>query len=142
VDFIKANLAKPNLTHYRFLEAWTHYEPPLESKDKNNHKVPEIFTRGKGKEIMDMMVLNNYCESQTLKWNPDKSTYLMALFSTAIAQEINLKKETRKPFNEIWGNNGKNNLSSLETQALLSKDAKMLVKEVKELFPSYSPKMV
>lgn len=137
-DFVKGNLAKPKMTHYRFLEAWSHYEPSVESEQINTKRVPEVFTKGKGKEIMDKMVSKGYCEPETLKWNPEKSSYLMAMFSTAIAKELNLKKNPRKPFNDIWGNNGKNNLSSLEAQALDSKVSDELIREVKELFPNYS----
>lgn len=139
-DFVKEKLAEPNMTLYRFLEAWTHYEPPVESEDITT-TIPDIFTKGKGKEILDLMVSKGYCEPETLKWNPEKSTYLMALFATAIAQELNLTKNSRKPFNEIWGNNGKDrNISDLETQALGSKKSDDLISEVKELFPNYSPK--
>lgn len=128
-NFIQETLLNPHTSLEQFMTQWKEYN--LESP------VPDLFTKGKGKDIMDMMVKHGYCEPVTLRWKDSKSSYLMGMFSSAIADELGLKRHRRKPFNEIWGNGGKNNLSSLESQALECKDSNQLIKEVQELFPKY-----
>lgn len=135
-QFIRSTLSTDAITYQRFLNAWMTYDPS-QLNEENLKVIPIQFTQGRGKEIMDSMIMNNYCKAETLEWNNEHSSFLMALFADAIAEELQLGRERRKPFKELWGNH---NYSDLLTKAQDSKESDLLIEKVKEIIPSYKRK--
>ena len=86
---------------------------------------------------MGRLVAHGYCEEGSLKWNEEKSTYLMAMFADAISNALDLKRCRWKVFEGIWG---KYNYPDLLSKANDSKESDQLLLEVQEVFPDYKKK--
>ena len=148
-DFIKRTLSDSSITYYGFKSAWEKYNPNMGAGDRDNPsilpediselEIPPILSTEKGRNTMEKMVQAGYCEPITYKWKEDYSTYLMALFAYAIIQEMDNEHGVWAALTSLWGNNGKNNISSLKTQALGAKNSKHLIETVQGVFPLYNP---
>lgn len=131
-DFMKKVLSDPGLTVDELRDKWRRYNPSGSSND-----APEVFFQGKGKHIMDLMVLHGYCNPSSLCWiyEGDNSSYLMALFADAIGKELGFGRSRWRPFIQLWGNK---NYSDLFEKAKNSENRLKMLERVREVFPDYT----
>jgi hypothetical protein len=131
-DFMKKVLSDPGLTVDELRDKWRRYNPSGSSND-----APEVFFQGKGKHIMDLMVLHGYCNPSSFCWiyEGDNSSYLMALFADAIGKELGFGRSRWRPFIQLWGNK---NYSDLFEKAKNSENRLKMLERVREVFPDYT----
>lgn len=151
-DFVKQTLSDPELTMNGLRVAWRKFDPAILSERVESagsceveeqvipaveeKVIPEVFAKGPGKEVMDMLVEQGYCAPATLDWvyEGENSSYLQVLFADAIGKHLDFGRKRWSAFSSIWG---EKNYSDLFSKAIECDNAKNLGRKVKELFPEY-----
>ena len=133
-DFIRTAFSDPCITVEELREKWKMYDPLTPTKSQ---RVPVIFLHGEGKDIMDWMVGNGYCQSSCLGWiyKGENSSYLMVLFADAIGKELGFGRARWREFVPIWGDR---NYSDLFERARNCGNKFILRERVRALFPDYN----
>lgn len=154
--FLQEALADPNITLRAFMSKWLKYHPaseipstvsesPKEAPLSPVREIPSVFMTEKAQERLKLMTHFGYLDNNRnwiLNPNPKRdgdlkeSTYLVALFADALAEDSGLDRRDRwKHIKSLWGDR---NYPDLLKKAQESPQFDLLLEKVRMVFPDYS----